>query len=228
MDKLADFLIFIMDQVGYAVCHQIPDRTLAFNGRHLPVCARDTGLFLGIAVGLVVLFIAYRRGDGRYPSVWKIVVLALFTVPLIVDALTTYTGLRTTTNDVRLATGALAGAGIAALVFPIVLRAFSRGDGEKRLFQTWWSIALLLLIPAGVFAAVKLQWPGAYWLWSLFVTAAVVFTFFILSYTLISLIRELWRGSVMGLNRAMLLWAGLLTLAEMALFNRLHWLLYRL
>lgn len=228
MDKIADFLIFIMNQIGYAVCHQLPERTFVFQGRHLPVCARDTGLFLGIALCLVVLFITFRKGKVLSPSAWKIVALALFPVPLIVDVLTTYTGLRTTTNDIRLLTGALAGTGIAALIFPLVSSALYRNGGERRMFRTWWPIVLLLLIPAAVFAVVKVQWSGAYWLWSLLLTASVVFTFFVLSCTLLSLIREWRRGSGIGLNRAVLLWAGFLTVAELVLFNRMHWLLYRL
>lgn len=228
MDKIADILIYLMNQVGYAVCHQMPGRTLVYQGRKLPVCARDAGLFLGIALCLVVLLIACRSTGKGYPSTLKTVTLACFILPMLFDALTSYAGLRTTTNDIRLATGLLAGTGIAALVFPIVSRALFKGGENGCIFQTWRSIALPLAISAGVFLALQPDWFGAYWVWAFLITVSIIFTFFILSCALINLVLEWRRGTDVRVNRAIMTVAFLVTVVELVLFNRMHWLVYRL
>jgi uncharacterized membrane protein len=53
--KLADFIGFAVAfaySAGAIVCHQLPERSFVVAGRQLPVCARCTGLYLGVALGL--------------------------------------------------------------------------------------------------------------------------------------------------------------------------------
>jgi uncharacterized membrane protein len=60
---LADFVGFLAAfaySAGAIVCHQLPERSFFLAGRQWPVCARCSGLYLGIAVGLVA-WIAMRR-----------------------------------------------------------------------------------------------------------------------------------------------------------------------
>ena len=38
----------LANTVGYAVCHRIPDRSFIIGGAQLPLCARDTGMFLSL------------------------------------------------------------------------------------------------------------------------------------------------------------------------------------
>ncbi|MBN1288621.1 MAG: DUF2085 domain-containing protein [Actinobacteria bacterium] len=229
MQSIADFIIDIMNQVGFAVCHQLPERTFKYSGMYLPVCARDTGLFLGIAVCFIALFIAYRREACTYPSPFKSTLLACFVVPMLLDIFTVSAGMRITTNNMRLATGSFAGTGIAALVFPIVSGVFFKEGETAVMFRKWWHTAFLFMIPAGIFIVVPPEFSSAYWIWAPAVTAAILFTFFVLNYTFIVLAIEWWRGGDRpGPGASMIFYAGLAAAVELVLFNRLHWLVDKL
>lgn len=93
--------------IGDAECHQIAERSYFINGNQMPFCARDTGLFLGLAIGFgVLVFVRYKI----HPV---LVVLGL--VPMGVDG-----GLQLVTsyesnNPLRLATG-IAGGVVCAML----------------------------------------------------------------------------------------------------------------
>jgi uncharacterized membrane protein len=220
-----------MDQVGYAICHQLSERSLAYGGRALPVCARDTGVFLGFAACFIVLLLAYGREPRRYPSWPKLLALALFIVPTALDAATSYAGLRESSNAIRVATGSLAGTALAALVFPMASSVVPpSGDPGERpaVFESWYSIPLLLAVPAAISLLLWLDWPGAYWTWAPMVTLAIVFTLLALNFTLIALAIAWKRGEDRVPGAGPL--AGLAlaaALVEVVLSNRLHWLVQR-
>ena len=55
-----DPLLTTADWSGYALCHRITERSFTINGRQFPLCARCTGMYLGAALTIVVLFLAGR------------------------------------------------------------------------------------------------------------------------------------------------------------------------
>lgn len=211
-----------MDQVGYAICHQLPSRSLSYGGQRLPVCARDTGLFLGFTACFLLLLAVYRLGRTRYPSWPKVVALAAFIVPTVVDAATSYGGLRQSNNIIRLATGALAGVGAAALLFPLAARQWSEAEGAA--FESWWSAPALLAVPAAVAAAVYPGWAGGYWLWAPLVTLSILFTFLALNVTLACLLLAWFRdGDSPPAHPAVPVAIGVALVAlELAASNGLH------
>ncbi|MHB8895423.1 MAG: DUF2085 domain-containing protein [Candidatus Geothermincolia bacterium] len=232
---MSNFLIDVMRAVGYGICHQMPSRSLHFGGRALPVCARDTGIFIGFTVCFVVLLIAYRGEAPRYPTWPRTSVLVLFILPTFIDAVTSYGGLRVSSNAVRLATGALAGTGIAAILFPLaagslaVLRGRGPAGSGRRMLEQWWALPALLLAPLAVSLATWPSWPGAFWLWAPLVTLAIVFTLFALNFTLVALLFEWVRGAERTPKFAVVVAIGLaFALVELAASNRLHWLVERL
>jgi uncharacterized membrane protein len=223
-----------MNAVGYGICHQLPERSLQYGGRTLPVCARCAGLYLGFAACLIVLLIVYRGRAPRYPSWGKIAFLVLLLVPTAVDAVTSYAGIRESGNAVRMVTGSLAGTAIAALIFPLAAGALIKARRkepalqESRMLESWWSAAALLAVPVLLSLAVWPDWPGAFWVWAPLVTASIVFTLLALNFTLLTLLFEGLRAAERLTAPAWLVAIALVAVAvELAASNRLHWIVQR-
>jgi uncharacterized membrane protein len=229
MQTFSDFIEWVMNQVGYAVCHQFSQRSLHYGGQKLPVCARDTGFFLAFVACFVVLLLFYGRSGKRYPRAAVVVFLAVLIVPTVVDAITSYAGLRESSNAVREITGALAGTGAAALLFPLASSQMFKGEEGRRILEHFWSLLLLLAVPAAVSLALWPDWPGAFWFWSVLVTLSILLTLFALNYTLVSLLFSWIRGEE-GIPQPAVVsvLAAFMVLAEIVLANRLHWIFERL
>ena len=86
------------------MCHGIPSRCLTMWNVPMPICARCTAIYVGLFAGLMLFFLI-RRGSER---VFRWMAFAAV-VPLFIDGVTQATGLRESTNELRLVTGAIAG-----------------------------------------------------------------------------------------------------------------------
>lgn len=114
------------NSVGYAVCHQIAERSFILGGRPLPLCARCTGTFLGAVLGLTVMLLRGRYRASRLPAVTVLGLLVVFIGFWAFDGLNSYMTLfpgaphlYEPRNWLRLTTGMLNGLALIALVFPI-------------------------------------------------------------------------------------------------------------
>lgn len=88
-------------------CHQLAKRSYFINGNQMPYCARDVGVFFGLAIGTGITAFACIRIK------WWWLVLGL--IPIGVDGTTQLLTSYESTNLLRITTGGLAGiiAGIA-------------------------------------------------------------------------------------------------------------------
>src|SRR5260221_6125372 len=64
------------DAVGYAICHRIAARSFLINGMPMPLCARWTGIYLGVMTSFLVAVAAGRTKIRLIPPIKVIVVLA--------------------------------------------------------------------------------------------------------------------------------------------------------
>ena len=164
--------------LGYGLCHQLPERSFFAGGYQLPVCARDTGIYLGFALGLLGLAVLARGSRPTELPRWPVLVLvALFVGAMAVDGVTSYAGLRTTTNDLRLLTGLLAGWALATITVPMVNsqiwrdgRAVRVPDGSRQVL--WWLVLL-----AASFVVSRWMLPVLGVVYPRLVSAALVVTF---------------------------------------------------
>lgn len=91
----------------YWGCHRRPERCFVVKGRQFHLCARCTGLVVGIACSLLLLPI-YR---------WSLPAFCICALALSVDGLTQLVRWRESNNALRFATGL----GTGATLFPSVL-----------------------------------------------------------------------------------------------------------
>jgi len=125
MSYIEDTLVYIFNSIGHLICHQIPERTLWIGGRYLPVCARDTGAYLGFYIGYLLL--PMRKKEACGPPNLRITLFMI--APMIVDATTQWINLRTSTNELRLLTGLLFGAALG----PFLVYALAQIPTSRRL-----------------------------------------------------------------------------------------------
>jgi uncharacterized membrane protein len=143
--------------MGYGLCHQLPERSFAAGGVQLPVCARDTGIYFGILISLALIAYLHRGERPRElptPAGW--VAIALMIGAMGLDGVTEYSGLRGTTNELRLITGLLAGFAVGALIAPMLNDEFWKTSTRVAVLNTPWRLAIWL-------SAVPLAYVVMYW-----------------------------------------------------------------
>lgn len=143
---LEDFLLWL----GLGLCHQLPERSYIAGGLQASVCVRDTGIYLGFTAALLLIWLLHRGerpSDFPRPHVW--IAMGAFVAFMGYDGVTSYAGLRQTTNELRLITGLGVGFSAAALVAPMLNDVLWRGGGVGRvLAPTWRFLIWLAAIPA--------------------------------------------------------------------------------
>lgn len=164
--------------VGYGLCHQLPERSFAAGGVQVPVCARDTGIYVGFAVSLgVVAWLSRGRRPSSPPPLAVSLMAAAFLGVMAADGLSASLGWRQTNNDLRLATGLLAGYGLSALTVPLLSSQIWSAPGRDRVLgRPAQALAWLATLPV-VFAALRWGGPWAGAGYAILVVAAVLVTF---------------------------------------------------
>jgi len=115
------------DALCRGLCHQMPERSFYLNGRQLPLCARCTGTYMGMFIGLASLGLILRRGKAsRLPPVSFLAVLGGFYLLWAIDGLNSYLSLfpglphlYEPRNWLRLVTGTLNGLALSNILYPI-------------------------------------------------------------------------------------------------------------
>jgi len=82
----------------------------------MPVEARDIGIFVAFLLTFLLFYsFKFKLVMGK-SSLHVLLVSFALTIPLAVDVVTSYSGLRPTTNDIRLASGILFGIGAGIII----------------------------------------------------------------------------------------------------------------
>lgn len=143
---LLDFLRWL----DSGICAQFASHMFYPGGQSLPLCARNTGIYLGFTVTLITLHVTGRGRAQRYPS-WPIIaVLACGVLAMAVDGFNSLDldlglfHLYQPNNLVRLATGLATGLALATLTMPALNGLFWNEYDEKRSISSWRSLLWLL------------------------------------------------------------------------------------
>ncbi len=153
------------DHAAFAVCHRLPERSFAFAGRPLPLCARCSGTYLGALTGLLVLAARGRGRASRLPAIRFLLVLGIFALTWAVDGansfLTFFPGvphLYEPRNILRLVTGTLEGLALAAVLLPVLNLSLWRAPEPTPSIRTWRDLLWMLAGGAVMIALVSSEW----------------------------------------------------------------------
>lgn len=141
------------DAIGYAVCHQIDVRSFHLpGGRAVPLCARCSGTFLGVLVGLfgpAVLF--KKRHAGGFPPLGIIAVMLTMTAWWAFDGANSFAHLLPPsvprlygpTNFLRVTTGMMHGITMGGLILPILNATLWQDATAEPTVGRWRELAAL-------------------------------------------------------------------------------------
>jgi len=150
-------LLQLFHFLGGGVCHQLPERSLQIAGNPLPLCARDTGTYLGLVLALLAILLLRRTRASLVPSWPVLAVLGIFFVAWGADGLDSYLALLGArhvyepSNTLRLLTGMLQGIALMIVIWPMAAFAFWRHPERQRVMRAR-ELAILVAIGLGVVA----------------------------------------------------------------------------
>ncbi|ABU57818.1 DUF2085 domain-containing protein [Roseiflexus castenholzii] len=153
------------------VCAQ--QHNLVVGGIQLPLCARDTGMYLSLLTTLSVLTLYGRGKAGGLPPWPMLAILVGLVLTMAVDGINStineigMTPWYEPRNDLRAATGMGAGVGLAVTLMLLFNRSLRRDvDETLPVVGQWRELGTIILIDAVLLAAILLDvgflaWPLA-------------------------------------------------------------------
>ncbi len=208
-------------QLGFALCHQLPERSISFGGRSMPVCARDAGLLAGFFLVMLVLALPGKRG-AAWPRKAVLVACALGVGWLAFDGISSYAGWRETGNTLRFLSGLAGGAGLS-IPLAVLFNHYVLGESRERsLFTPQRALAIVAVLAS--LCALFLFHPAVLFQPAQILLALCIMgTFLALNLLLVYSLRE-WASGPLTARLALLpcALAILLAAGELLASNRLH------
>lgn len=141
------------DWLGAAVCHRITARSFTLYGRQLPLCARCTGMYLGVFLSFLALLLAGRARWSALPRLPILLALVAFIGVMGVDGVNSYTHffprfphLYEPRNWLRLVTGMGAGLAMGLLLFPALAQTLWAEADLRPSIQNFRELAGMVLL----------------------------------------------------------------------------------
>jgi len=149
----------ILWNLGFAICHQLPERSFVLGGYQMPMCARDTGIYLGF-LAVVLFYVLTRRYRKAKIFDRPTIMAAIFGMALyLFDGASSYLGLLSTNNPMRLATGLLFGISAGLLLCTAASVLLTKGDPKERVF-TWLDLSFFYFPAAFLWGFLVWTDPG--------------------------------------------------------------------
>ena len=168
------------DAIGYAICHQIPERSFTIGERSFPLCARCSGMYLGAFIAFVYQLKSKRSGELPPKKLWPILgALFLF---FAVDGSNSYLhffenapSLYEPNNHLRLITGLGLGVCMAAVLYPIFHQTMWKDWRVQPSLASYVDIIKLVILTAIIYLTMHSDIMPIMFLMALVSTGTVVF-----------------------------------------------------
>ncbi len=152
------------DAIGYAVCHRIELRSFWIGERPTPLCARCSGMYLGMLTGFIFQWVQGRR--SALPPLRISIPLSIFLITFAVDGLNSYLHffpqaptLYTPSNLLRLASGSGLGMLVAVMFLPLFNQYFWTQPDPRPALASYRQVFVLLGLVGAVSTVMYLQIP---------------------------------------------------------------------
>ena len=141
------------DWSSYALCHRITERSFTINGRQFPLCARCSGMYLGVALMLVAAGLSGRMRRANLPSFKLLLVLLGFIALMGIDGINSYSHffpqaphLYEPKNWLRLATGMGTGVAMGLILLPALAQSLWRRPQYQPIIDSGRELVALLIL----------------------------------------------------------------------------------
>lgn len=216
-----------LDAIGYAICHQIPARSFLVNGIPMPLCARCTGIYLGVMISFLISVASGRTRVSRWPPRRVIFALAVFVVIMGIDGVNSYfhlfpgfTGIYEPHNWLRLVTGMYCGIAMFQFIYPVFNATVWRQPDPGRSLNDLRELAGLCAAAAMVIILVLSERPVFLWVFGVLSTFGVVMMLTMIGTVLFLSLTRLARTANRYRDLAIPLLAGLtLAMLEIGLID---------
>ena len=142
------------------ICAQIASHSFYPGGERLPLCARNTGIYLGFCMTLIGLFIMGRGRAHRFPAQMVLGVLVAGVLLLVIDGVNSFLldlglpHLYQPQNVLRLLTGLLTGMAMAAIILPVLNGFCWRDYDDSQTIRSWRELGIFVGVLLVCFCAV--------------------------------------------------------------------------
>jgi uncharacterized membrane protein len=215
------------DFAAAAVCHRISERSFSINGRAMPLCARCSGIYLGILATFVVLGLAGRSRWADFPTMPILVFLVGLIGIMGVDGINSYTHffndfphVYTPRNWLRVVTGMGTGLAIGNFMFPAIAQTLWKEPEWRPTINSFKEMGLLILLGGVLVLLILSNQPTLLYVLALASVAGILMIFTAINTMLLLILfrREgqytRWREATLPLVMGLIM-----TIAELGLIS---------
>ena len=138
----------LLQRMGSAVCHQMAERSFILEGMQMPFCARCTGIYTGAFFAFCFFFLKKRMGGAKPFSIPQAVLTGLAILLVGLDGVSSYLGLRESSQLLRIVTGSLVGC--VSVGFLLMAGNYdSKQENSIPVYENTLELLVLMLVSVG-------------------------------------------------------------------------------
>ncbi len=153
----------LLSEIGTSVCNQSLNRSFVFTGVALPVCARCTGIYLGLFLSYIYFFVSKKRLANELPDKKIIYIFALSILFMGIDVGTQVIEIRMSNNYIRLFTGLFIGCALASFLYPKTNYFLWKAKEKIKIFKSYKDVTIFLVFIFIFYFPIAEKLDACYW-----------------------------------------------------------------